>query len=67
MLDAALTEVLRAGEQPQLRIGGLPAVEPELRDGLEAAYRQLAVLASDRGERVRLVDAANGVRRWTLR
>jgi serine/threonine-protein kinase PknG len=67
VLDAALKEVLRAGEQPQLRIGGLPAVEPELRDGLEAAYRQLAVLASDRNERVRLVDAANGVRRWTVR
>jgi len=67
VLDAALQQVIAKGEQPQLRIGGVPAVEPDLRDGLEEAYRQLATLATDRAERVRLVDAANGVRRWTVR
>jgi serine/threonine-protein kinase PknG len=67
VLDAALTEVGRSGPQPQLRIGGLPAAEPQLRDGLEAAYRQLAALADSRSDRVRLVDSANNVRRWTLR
>jgi serine/threonine-protein kinase PknG len=67
VLDSALREVLAKGPQPQLRIGGLSAAEPDLRDGLEGAYRQLAALATDRAERVRLVDAANGVRRWTAR
>jgi serine/threonine-protein kinase PknG len=67
VLDAALREVLAHGDQPTLHIGGLPAEEPALRDGLEAAFRQLAALAGDRAERIRLVDAANGVRRWTVR
>jgi len=67
VLSAALVEVARDGARPELRIGGLPAAEPELRDGLEAAYRQLAVLARTRPERVQLVDQANKVRRWTLR
>ena len=39
-----------------------------LRDGLEAAYRELAALTPTTAtERVRLVDQANAVRRWTLR
>ena len=67
VLKAALDEVLARGPQPTIHIGGLPAAEPTLRDGLEAAYRQLAGLAPDRGERVRLVDSANAVRRWTVR
>jgi len=67
VLGAALQEVLAKGAQPSLHVGGLPAAEPALRDGLEEAYRQLAALAPDRGERIRLVDEANGVRRWTLR
>jgi serine/threonine-protein kinase PknG len=66
VLDAALTEVRSTGEQPEVRIGGVPAQEPALRDGLESAYRELASLATQRRERVRLVDAANSVRRWTL-
>ncbi len=48
-------------------IGGRPAAEPALRDGLEAAYRDLAGYAPSREERVHLVDQANAVRRWTLR
>jgi serine/threonine-protein kinase PknG len=50
-----------------MEIGGVPAQENALRDGLEAAYRQLASMSDEREERVRLVDAANQVRRWTLR
>ena len=52
---------------PRSSIAGRPAAEPALRDGLEAAYRDLAGYASSREERVHLVDRANAVRRWTLR
>ncbi|QTE30836.1 serine/threonine-protein kinase [Pengzhenrongella sicca] len=67
VLSSALRLVLDHGPQPALRIGGVEAAEPALRDGLEGAYRRLATMASTRDERVALVDAANGVRRWTLR
>ncbi|HEY8721784.1 serine/threonine-protein kinase [Pengzhenrongella sp.] len=67
VLQEALRLVLEKGPQPALRIGGHRADEPALRDGLEGAYRQLATMAESREERVALVDAANGVRRWTLR
>jgi serine/threonine-protein kinase PknG len=65
--DTALGEVLRSGPQPALQIGGHPATEDGLRDGLELAYRRLASLTPQREERVRLVDEANHARRWTLR
>jgi serine/threonine-protein kinase PknG len=67
VLDAALTTVLEKGEQPAVRIAGHPAVETSLRDGAESALRDLASLTHDYGERVRLVDTANHVRRWTMR
>jgi serine/threonine-protein kinase PknG len=67
VLHAALLTVVEHGPKQDLRIGGVPADEAPLRDGLEQAYRQLASLSSEREERVRLVDAANRVRRWTLR
>ncbi len=51
----------------RVTIGGRPASEPDLRDGLEAAYRELAVLTPSHEERVGLVDQANAVRRWTWR
>ncbi|WP_433009663.1 tetratricopeptide repeat protein [Kribbella sp. CA-294648] len=63
----ALDEVLGKGPQPGLKIAGREAVEPELRDGLEAAYRELAGHARNRQERIALVDLANDVRGWTLR
>lgn len=63
----ALDEVLGKGPQPGLKIAGREAVEPELRDGLEAAYRELAGHARSRQERIALVDLANDVRGWTLR
>lgn len=67
VLDAALQQVVQHGPQPAVRVGDHPATEPALRDGLERAYRALAVMATTRDERVALVDAANAVRRWTLR
>ncbi len=67
VLDAALRQVLEHGPQYGVVIGGIAATEKALRDGLEDAYRRLADMAQDRSERVRLVDAANAARRWTLR
>jgi serine/threonine-protein kinase PknG len=67
VLQAALGQVLADGPEPGISIAGRPAVEPALRDGLEAAYRELAAYAPTRSERVRLVDEANAVRRWSLR
>ena len=45
----------------------MPATDRPLRDALERAYRDLAVLTPPGEERVALVDRANAVRRWTLR
>jgi serine/threonine-protein kinase PknG len=67
VLGAALTTVLEKGEQPTVQIAGHPAVEDSLRDGVESAFRGLAAMTHDDDERIRLVDAANQVRRWTLR
>ena len=67
MLSEALTVVKDGGADPTVRLGGHPASEPALRDGLEAALRELAAYAASREEKVLLVDRANGVRRWTLR
>jgi serine/threonine-protein kinase PknG len=67
VLDVALRRVVEHGPDDTVSIAGRPATEPALRDGLESAYRQLAQLSDDGEERVRLVDQANRVRRWTLR
>jgi len=67
VLDVALQKVLSDGSDDTLRIAGRTATEPHLRDGLETAYRQLAQMTDDGEERVRFVDQANRVRRWTLR
>lgn len=67
VLGRALDHVLAHGQVPTVLIGGHPAHEPALRDGLESAYRNLATMAPTREERIALVDAANGVRRWTFR
>jgi serine/threonine-protein kinase PknG len=67
VLASALAQVHAAGPRPDLRIGPHPAAEPSLRDGLESAYRALAALVPTADERVRLVDEANAVRRWTIR
>jgi len=65
-LHAALRRVLDGGPRPDLGLGGIPAVERALRDGVETAYRDLAVLTEDPAERIRLVDLANSLRRWTV-
>jgi serine/threonine-protein kinase PknG len=67
VLRAALGHVLRHGADPGVRVGGYPAAEPALRDGLELAFRELAIQVTSRQERVVLVDEANAVRRWTMR
>jgi serine/threonine-protein kinase PknG len=66
VFTAALAHVRRSGEQPATRVAGVAATEPELRTAAEAAFRRVAMLTSDRAERVRLVDAANAVRPRTL-
>jgi serine/threonine-protein kinase PknG len=67
VLQSALDIVEKDGVDPAVTIGGRPASEPSLRDGLEAAYRDLALYAGSREEKIALVDHANAVRRWTLR
>ncbi|MHB8184570.1 MAG: serine/threonine-protein kinase [Dermatophilaceae bacterium] len=66
VLDAALREVRAKGARPSILIAGIPAAEPSLRSGLEAAYRELATYAKAREDKVRLVDLANSVRGWTM-
>ena len=67
MLTTALGLVESHGTDATVTIAGRVAEEPALRDGLEAAYRELAGHATSREERIALVDRANAVRRWTLR
>ena len=66
ILTAALAEVRRNGEQPSTRVANVKATEPDLRAAAERAYRELAVLTSDRSLRIKLVDEANAVRPRTL-
>ena len=67
VLDSALQVVLDQGPRPDVTIAGHPAQESALRDALEEAYRRFAELHEPGPERVELVDAANRIRRWTLR
>jgi serine/threonine-protein kinase PknG len=72
VLKTALTAVTAPGPGapapvPELTIGGYPATEPTLRDGVERACRDLARLTADPATRYALVDDANRLRRWTLR
>ena len=66
IMERALATVQAKGPNRRLTIGGIPADDPDLRDGLEATYRTLASSADDDQERYALVDKANEVRRWTL-
>jgi serine/threonine-protein kinase PknG len=66
ILRKALDMVLSTGRRSQrVRIGNVPAREQPLRVAVEAAYRQLVPLTESWPERVRLVDAARAIRRWT--
>jgi serine/threonine-protein kinase PknG len=68
VLQRALDLVLESGPVPDLWIGGCPAMESGLRDGLERAYRESARFAPPHSNRrYQLVDAANAVRGWSLR
>jgi serine/threonine-protein kinase PknG len=67
VLEKALEDVAANGAKPDIAISGIPASEPELRQGLEAAYRNLARFAPDRSARIQLVDRANQVRPWSVR
>ena len=67
VLSAALADVNSAGPRPSVQVGGVSAETPALKDGLERAYRDLATLTEQRDEKIRLVDEANKVRRWTWR
>ena len=67
VFSEALELVQGGGGDSTIRLGGHPASEPALRDGLESALRELAAITDDRDTKVTLVDRANGVRRWTLR
>jgi serine/threonine-protein kinase PknG len=67
VLQAALDDVTANGPRPDVHVGGVAADPDALRDGLERAYRDLAGLSEDRDDRIRLVDEANRVRRWTWR
>lgn len=67
VLTAALADVSSTGPRPSVQVGGVSADSPALRDGLERAYRDLAGLTEQRDEKIRLVDEANKVRRWTWR
>ncbi|MDH4148397.1 MAG: serine/threonine-protein kinase PknG, partial [Acidimicrobiia bacterium] len=51
---------------PAVQLFGHPLAEPQLRVGLEAAYRELARLAPSTEERIALVDRANSLRPRTL-
>ncbi|BDZ40767.1 hypothetical protein GCM10025865_00660 [Paraoerskovia sediminicola] len=66
-LTSALDVILADGPEPDLSVGGHPATEAGVRDGLESALRRLAAHTDDPTDRVDLIDRANGVRRWTLR
>jgi serine/threonine-protein kinase PknG len=46
-------------------VDGVPAEEGPLRDALDTSLRTLVTLTDEREERVRLIDTARSVRRWT--
>ncbi|WP_114561468.1 serine/threonine-protein kinase, partial [Desertihabitans aurantiacus] len=66
VLNAAL-HLRRHGDDRQapVPVGPWLSTEAGLRDGLESTYRSMARRTSDRAERVRLVEVANQVRKWS--
>ncbi len=64
--QAALAQVQAGGEQPSLQLGNGSATSAEIRENLEAGYRRQArLVAKNRADRVRLIDAANTIRDWS--
>ena len=68
VLERALAWVSspQGGPNKGVTLAGHPATVSGVRQGLEAAYRQLAAVTPDEGERVALIDRANAVRPWSL-
>ena len=68
VLERALAWVSspQGGPNKGVILAGHPATVSGVRQGLEAAYRQLAAVTPDEGERVALIDRANSVRPWSL-
>jgi serine/threonine-protein kinase PknG len=66
ILEQALEVVLTTAPRPDAKVGSHPATETGLRTGLERSYRALARDATERRQRVELVNKANAVRIWTL-
>jgi len=66
LIERALEMVRQQGAPTDLKIGMVPAQELPLQRALEEAYRDAARLATDRGQRIALVDKANAVRPRTL-
>jgi serine/threonine-protein kinase PknG len=67
-MERALAWVTSPQARPTkgITLAGHPATVSGVRQGLEAAYRQLAAVTPDDGERVALVDRANAVRPWSI-
>ena len=68
VLENALTWVTspQGGPNPGITLAGHPASVSGVRQGLEAAYRQLAEVTPDPAARTALVDQANAVRPWSV-
>lgn len=68
VLESALAAISSGSSvpAPSARIAGVAVTEPDLRRGLERAYRAVADLTPDDRERYRLVDKANAVRPRSL-
>ncbi|MGB4808263.1 MAG: tetratricopeptide repeat protein, partial [Candidatus Phosphoribacter baldrii] len=68
VLERALAWVSspQGGPNKGVTLAGHPATVSGVRQGLEAAYRQLAAVTPDEGERVALIDRANAVRPWSV-
>ncbi|MGI9028523.1 MAG: tetratricopeptide repeat protein [Ilumatobacteraceae bacterium] len=66
ILEAALTAASSGGGDPSARVADVSMTVPEVRVGLERAYRSAARLSDDPAERIAFVDRANAVRPRTL-
>lgn len=67
VLEQALAAVTASAPPRGTTIGGVAANPRQLRLALEDAYRALAALTTEPGDRAALVDKANAVRPWSLR
>ncbi|MFT4294733.1 MAG: tetratricopeptide repeat protein [Micropruina sp.] len=65
--EAAIHDkALALASKGAVKLGTVTLTEGDLRDKLEACYRQLAQLSADAAERADLVDKANAIRVWSL-